>query len=188
MTSGERRRVPVGETGAGRASAPDDSMDCDCPRLHRHEWHEVESDWSDIAFARSGVPAIFGVPLGFWSARRKLQARAEAAGTVPEDAMVLLGPGRMRRPVMIEVEDADASRRGIVTPGGVVFTRLLPAPWGRMRALMKETRALARERYGRDPASVWVWYLTCRQCSPERDFETLFVAHYPKRPERRDGG
>ncbi len=186
--TGERRRVPIEQAGASRASAADDSLSCDCPRLDRNEWHEVESDWSDIAFAKIGIPAFFGAPLGFWSNRRKLVARAAAAGTLPEDAMLLMGPGRMRRTVMIEVEDADASRRDIVTPGGVAFTRLLPAPWGQMRALMKETREAARERYGRDPASVWVWYLTCQQCSPARDFETLFVAHYPTRPETRAGG
>ena len=66
-------------------------------------------------------------------------------------------------------------------PGGVAWTRLLPAPWGRMRALMGETKRLARERYGRAPDSVWVWYLTCRVCSAEREFETLFVAHYRRR-------
>ena len=184
----ERRRVPVSRAASDHAQAADEPESCDCPRLDRNEWHEVESDWSDITFAKIGVPAFFGVPIGFWSNRRKLVARAEAAGAVPEDAMLLMGPGRLRRPVMLEVEDADPSRREIVTPGGVVFTRLLPAPWGQMRTLVKETRALARERYGRNPAAVWVWYLTCQRCSPSRDFETLFVAHYPKRPESRDAG
>tara|TARA_Y100000588_G_C14232182_1_gene915738 strand:- start:2012 stop:2281 length:270 start_codon:yes stop_codon:yes gene_type:complete len=84
---------------------------------------------------------------------------------------------------MLEVEEADSSRRDIVTPGGVVFTRLLSAPWGQMRTLMKETRAMARERYGRNPETIWVWYLTCQNCSPERNFETLFIAHYSVRPE-----
>ncbi|MCY3880790.1 MAG: hypothetical protein OXG61_01560 [Chloroflexi bacterium] len=184
----ERRRVPIEQAGRSRAPSPAEPDPCDCPRLDRSEWHEVESDWSDIAFARIGMPALFGVPMGFWSHRRRLIARAEKAGTVPEDAMLLMGPGRVRRPVWLEVEDADPSRRDIVTPGGVVFTRLLSAPWGQMRKLMKETRDMARERYGRNPARVWVWYLTCRTCSSERDFETLFVAHYPKRPEPRSEG
>ena len=186
--SEERRRVPVEGSGRARARDAAEPEPCDCPRLDPQEWHEVESDWSDIAFARIGIPAFFGVPIAFWRNRRKLIARAEAAGTVPEDAMLLMGPGRLRRTVMLEVEDADASRRDVTAPGGVVFTRLLPAPWGRMRALVKETRDMARERYGRNPAAVWVWYLTCQSCSPEREFETLFVAHYPKRPETRDGG
>ena len=184
----ERRRVPIEQAGSSRPSAARRAEPCDCPRLDRNEWHEVESDWSDIAFARIGMPALFGVPLGFWTHRRRLIARGEAAGTVPEDAMLLMGQGRLRRPMLIEVEDADSSRRNIVTPGGVVFTRLLPAPWGQMRTLMKETRDMARERYGRNPATVWVWYLTCPTCSSEREFETLFVAHYPKRPETRDAG
>ena len=180
----ERRRVPVEQSGSGRRAIADEPEPCDCPRLDPHEWHEVESDWSDIAFVKMGVPAVFGVPIGFWSNRRKLVARAEAAGTVPEDAMLLWGPGRVRRTVMIEVEDADISRRDVVAPGGVVFTRLLPAPWGRMKALVKETRDMARERYGHNPATVWVWYLTCQSCSSEREFETLFVAHYSRRPDQ----
>lgn len=184
----ERRRVPVSRSGSGRASEGDEPEACDCPNLDRNEWHEVESDWGDITFARIGIPAFFGVPIGFWRERRKLVARAEDAGAVPEDAMLLMGPGRLRRRVMLEVEDADRSRREIVTPGGVVFTRLLPAPWGQMRTLVKETRAMARERYGRNPAAVWVWYLTCQRCSSDRNFETLFVAHYPKRPEQRGAG
>ena len=184
----ERRRIPVEQAGGGRARSTDEPEPCDCPRLEPYEWHEVESDWSDITFARIGIPALFGAPIRFWSNRRKLVGRAEDAGVVPEDAMLLMGPGRVRRTVMLEVEDADTSRRDIVTPGGVVFTRLVPAPWGQMRSLMKETRNMARERYGRNPAAVWVWYLTCQRCSPERNFETLFVAHYPTRPETRDAG
>ncbi len=184
MTEEKRRRVPIEQaTGRGRPSTPPDPEPCDCPRLDPYEWDEVESDWSDIAFAKIGIPALFGVPIAFWSNRRRLVAKAEAAGTVPEDAMLLMGPGRIRRPVMLEVEDADTSRRDIVTPGGVVFTRLLPAPWGQMRTLVKETRDMARERYGRNPRRIWVWYLTCQTCSSARDYETLFVAHYPKRPE-----
>ena len=177
--AGERRRVPVDGGGARPAPEPES---CDCPRLDRDEWHEVESDWSDIVFARIVMPVFLGAPLRFWRQRRKLVERAEAAGTVPEDAMLLLGPGRLRRTALLEVEDADASGRGLVAPGGVAWTRLAPAPWGRMRALMAETKRLARERYGRDPDTVWVWYLTCRVCSPAREFETLFAAHYRRRP------
>ena len=187
MATERRRRVPVSQAGhrqggRARATPASEREPCDCPRLDRNEWHEVESDWSDIAFAKIGVPALFGVPVRFWSNRRKLVARAEAAGTVPEDAMLLLGPGRVRRTVLLEVEDADTSQRGIIVPGGVAWTRLLPAPWGQMRTLMKETQQIAQERYGRDPDAVWVWYLTCRTCSSERQFETLFVAHYSQRP------
>ncbi len=181
MAEPRPRRVPVDRAPA-RPAAEAEAEACDCPRLDRDEWHEVESDWSDIAFARVAMPSLFGVPLRFWRQRRGLIARAEAAGAVPEDAMMLLGPGRLRRIAMLEVEDADRSARGIVTPGGVVWTRLLPAPWGRMRALMGETKRLARERYGRAPDTVWVWYLTCRVCSAAREFETLFVAHYRRRP------
>ena len=187
------RRVPVSEAGQARPSeesAPhpvNEPPSCDCARLERHEWHEVESDWSEITFAKIGVSAFFGVPIRFWSNRRKLIKRAEAVGVVPEDPMLLLGPGRVRRPVLLEVEDVDASRRGFHVPGGVVFTRLLPAPWGEMKALMKETKAIARDRYGRDPDTVWVWYLTCQRCSADRNFETLFVAHYQQRPQKAQG-
>ncbi len=193
MAEERRRRIPVSQADQqGGGSAPttpaDEPASCDCPRLDRNEWHEVESDWSDIAFAKIGVPALFGVPIRFWSNRRKLVARAEAAGTIPEDAMLLLGPGRVRRTVLLEVEDTDTSQRGIIVPGGVAWTRLLPAPWGQMRKLMKETRQIARERYGRNPETVWVWYLTCRACSSERQFETLFVAHYSQRRGEQETG
>ena len=47
-----------------------------------------------------------------------------------------------------------------------------------MKNLVRETRAMARERYGRDPDDLWIWYLTCTECSQSRDWETLFVAHY----------
>ena len=119
---------------------------------------------------------------------RKLMSRAEQMGVVPEDAMLLLGPGRVRRPVMLEVEDADTSKRGVVKPGGVAFTRLASAPWGQIKRLMKETKEIARERYGPYPDTVWIWYLTCSICSSEREFETLFVAHYRKRPSNRSAG
>ena len=56
----ERRRVPIEQAGRSRAPSPAEPDPCDCPRLDRSEWHEVESDWSDIAFARIGMPALSG--------------------------------------------------------------------------------------------------------------------------------
>ncbi|MBA4180606.1 MAG: hypothetical protein C0506_08475 [Anaerolinea sp.] len=102
--------------------------------------------------------------------------------TVPADAMVLLGAGRFRRTIMLEVEGAEAPTKGVERPGGIAYTRLRPAPWGDMRRVVEETKAQARERYGRGPDEMYVWYLTCRICSNERDFETLFVAHYKQLP------
>ena len=79
---------------------------------------------------------------------------------------------------MIEV-DAEPDAKGVTVPGGIALhTPRLPAPWGAMKERLRETRDRARIRYGREPHRVWIWYLTCRACSVERDFETLFVAHY----------
>ena len=192
----ERRRIPIDEkTGqavampqfsAGPPPEPEESVStplCDCPRLDKEEWHEVESDWSDIAFLKTGINAALGIPVGFSSARDGLEAKARALGaTIPADAMVLLGEGRVRRPLMLEVEDVPAGTKDIDRPGGVVFTRLLPAHFGAMKRVVAETEAAARERYGRKPDATWIWYLTCRICSAERDFETLILAHYAKRP------
>jgi hypothetical protein len=47
-----------------------------------------------------------------------------------------------------------------------------------VKKLAGETRSIAAGRYGRPPDGLWLWYLTCRECSGERDFETLFFAHY----------
>ena len=43
---------------------------------------------------------------------------------------------------------------------------------------MTEFETQATARYGRRPDKTWVWYLTCQICTTERNFETLFVAHY----------
>ena len=123
----DRRRVKV--TDQGSAEQPDPSPpepeSCECPRLDRDEWDDVESDWSDIAFLRSGVNAVMGVPVNFGATRGRMEELAEAAGaTVPEDAMFLLGAGRVRRPVMLEVEAAPDGARDIARPGG---SRLQPA-------------------------------------------------------------
>ncbi len=193
----ERRRVPVPAPkrgvsrptfgGPARPTAPeaatedadDSSATCDCPRLDPVDWHEVESDWSDITFLKTAISAAAGVPLGYPGARDELRARATAAGaSVPPDAMILLGEGKFRRPVMLEVEDLPAGLKGVERPGGVVFTRLVPASLGELRKVVNETVALAEARYGRKPDDTWLWYLTCRICSAARSFETLVVAHY----------
>ncbi len=204
----ERKRVPVSakEGGPRRRAVPDslpvshDEADaaagaeasaeaaaegpvCDCPILDPADWDDVESDWSDIAFLKTTSTAVLGVPMGFGSARAGLAAGAGKIGaTVPENAMLLLGPGRFRRTLLLEVEVAPADTKGVERPGGFVYTRLLPAPWGQMRGQMDATRDAAREKYGRNPDHMWIWYLTCRVCSAARNFETLFVAHYRREP------
>jgi hypothetical protein len=185
VTMPQRRRVRVVDQGTVEQpdSSPPAPPVCACPRLGRDEWHETESDWSDIAFLRSSIGAVMGVPVGYGSARHRLEREAAARGlTVPEDAMVLLGAGRLRRPLLLEVEDVPAGARGVARPGGVAYSRLVPAPLGEMKDALGQTRRRARERYGRKPDDMWVWYLTCRFCSAERDFETLFIAHYRQAP------
>jgi len=181
----ERRRVRIDGKAPVRDApeTPAALADCDCPRLDPADWHDVESDWSDIAFVRSSTKAVLGVPVGYDTSRRELREKAEKLGaTVPKDAMLLLGSGRFRRPIMLEVENAPANAKGIERPRGIAFTRLVEAPWGAMQQTVDNARDTARERYGRDPDDLWVWYLTCRQCSRERNFETLVVAHYRTTP------
>ena len=152
---------------------------CDCPVLDPADWHEVESDWTDITFIKTATTALIGVPLGFGGTRAALAKKARDAGVeVPEDAMLLIGAGKFRRPVMLEVEDVAAGKKGIERPGGIVYTRLVSAPWGKMGEEMALTVAEARIKYGREADNTWVWYLTCAKCSGARNFETLFVAHY----------
>lgn len=50
-----------------------------------------------------------------------------------------------------------------------------------MKSAVERTKTEAREKYGRKPDDVWIWYLTCRECSAARKFETLVVAHYKAR-------
>ncbi len=179
MAEQSKRRVPVDKEGRPVEPAPKpEGPVCTCPLLDAEDWHEVESDWSDIAFIRTSLPALAGVPVGYSSIGAKLAEKAAALGaTVPEDAMLLLGEGKLRRPVLLEVE-SDGDGTGLEMPGGLAFTRLLHAPFGAMKGLVKETRDMAKARYGRDPDDLWVWYLTCPECSADRDWETLFVAHY----------
>lgn len=202
----QRRRVPVSgkrpkftrddfAPGPPRESPPplvedeDDSpsvddVDCPCPRLDPDDWHEVESDWADITFASGGCASILGVPVHYQAARDNLRAKARARGaTVPDDAMTLLGKGQFRRRLLVEVEDAPTGARGFRRPGGIAFTRLVPAPPGRIKDAVKETVKAAKERYGQGPDGVWLWFLTCAQCSAPRDFETLIVAHYRRPPK-----
>jgi hypothetical protein len=189
----ERRRVPVKKDSKRPAARPAISEaielaraaatpeDCQCPRLDAADWHEVESEWSDIAFIKSHVNAAMGVPVGYGNAVYALNARAGRQGlTVPEDPMILLGAGNLRRPLLLEVE-APPEFKGAVRPGGVAYSRLVPAPMGQMKSAVAETVAAARNRYGRKPDAVWLWYLTCRLCSSGRNFETLVLAHFRDR-------
>jgi hypothetical protein len=190
----ERRRVPVKKESKRPSARPaiSDAIEmarasvaageeCECPRLDPADWHEVESEWSDIAFLSSHVNAVMGVPVGYGNAVHALRARAARLGaTVPEDAMVLLGAGNLRRPLLLEV-DAALGAKDVIRPGGVAYSRLVPAPMGQMKGAVEETVTAARKRYGRKPDGVWLWYLTCRLCSSERNFETLVIAHFKDR-------
>lgn len=191
--SEERRRIRLDEKGmpvtrqeaedAEGVAAAQDTVDCACPRLEAEDWDQAENDWSDIMFARATTNAVLGVPVGFDNTRSELREIAEkAGGTVPEDAMLLIGSGKFRRPIMLEVEDADPTAKGIFQPGGIAYTRLLEAPWGQLPKLTRNVQLEARQKYGREPDNTWVWYLTCRECSRPRNFETLIVAHYKSAP------
>jgi len=180
------RRVPVdgSDDERGKDSSPPEPQSCACPFLDAEDWHEVESDWSDITFIQIKVPAVLGVPLKFGAVKDRLTAEAAAAGAiVPEDAMMLLGEGRVRRPVMLEVErDGEPEFGSFMRPGGIAFTRLVSAPWGQIKVAHQATVAAAVERYGKKPDAMWLWYITCGICSGDRDYETLFVAHYKHSP------
>jgi hypothetical protein len=193
----EQRRVPLDEKGLPvRKSdvAPESADDvraaleaaldsCECPELDHADWDGVESDWSDIAFLATTTSAVLGVPMGFDSARDDLRRKAKKLGaTVPDDAMLLNGAGKFRRPMMLEVEVAGAAGKDVVRPGGVAYTRIYEAPWGQLKKFASELEREATERYGRKPDDVWVWYLTCRHCSKRRNFETLILAHYRDAP------
>ena len=152
---------------------------CECPELDRADWDGVESDWSDITFLKTTTGAVMGVPMGFDSARDDLKRKAKKLGaTVPEDAMLLNGEGKFRRPMMLEVENAPAEAKDIERPGGVAYTRIYEAPWGQLKKFASELDREATQKYGRRPDNTWVWYLTCRHCSKPRNFETLIAAHY----------
>lgn len=184
----DRRRVRLDKHGDAVEALPVEASaelteDCDCPRLEAGDWHEAENDWSDITFVSSHSTALLGVPVGFAGAKSGLQRRAAKLGlTVPDDAMLLLGAGKFRRAIMLEVEGAQPGQKGVERPGGIAYTRLVPAPWGEMQRVVGETKDAARARYGKDPNDLYVWYLTCRRCSQARQFETLVVAHYKKQP------
>lgn len=176
-----KRRVRLDGKGepVAPASPVDDSEPCDCPQLDPAEWHEAENDWSDIQFLRTHIKALAGVPMGFTALKSELIDRALASGaTVPGDPMILLGEGRFRRPLLIEIEDAPPDLDGLFEPGGFAFTLLEKAPPGTVGKLEKQAREAAAAKYGRQPDHLWLWYLTCGRCSGERDFETLFVSHF----------
>ena len=185
----ERRRVKVDDSGmpVRKADVPaefeEPAGSCDCPVLDKEEWDGVESDWADITFLKTTTNAVLGVPVGYNSALAELRKRAaELGATVPEDAMLLNGSGKFRRPVMLEIEGAAGGHKDVVRPGGIAFTRLLEAPWGELSKAVEKTNKQATEKYGRAPDDSWVWYLTCRECSKARKFETLIVAHYREKP------
>lgn len=178
----ERRRIRVDDfkpREPQQPAAPEPPAECSCPRLDPYDWHNVENDWSDIAFVRGATNAVLGVPVGYDVAKVSLAEKAAKLGlTVPEDAMLLLGSGKFRRPIMLEVEGAKPGMKDVYFPRGIAHTWLVEAPWGEMQRAVDEARDAAAERHGRKPDDLWIWYLTCRQCSRERHFETLVVAHF----------
>ena len=182
----QRRRVKLDESGLpiAKADVPvEEPATCACPRLEREDWDGVENDWSDITFVKTMTSAVLGVPVGYDSVRAELVKKAEKlGGTVPDDAMQLNGSGKFRRPVFLEVEGIGPGTRDVERPGGIAWTRVFEAPWGQLSKLARQTEEEALRKYAKAPDNLWVWYLTCRECSRERNFETLIAAHYRKVP------
>lgn len=175
----EKGKEPQREPPSSAPGTAELFAQCECPRLDPGDWDDVESDWSDIAFVKGAVNAVMGVPVGYAEARKSLEAKARALGAeIPGDAMLLIGRGRFRRDLLLEVEGAPRTAKGAYSPGGFAYSRLVEAPWGEMQRAVDETRSAAREKYGRDPDAMLIWYVTCRECSHERNFETLVIAHY----------
>lgn len=190
----EMRRVPVDPKRRSKRQPadlatfaseeqPEEPEGCACPVLDAEDWHDAESDWSDIAFLKSSTTAVMGVPFGYQSTRDELRAKAKQLELeLPEDGMVLLGQGKFRRPVMLEIDVTQGTRGpDIFRPGGVAYTRLVPGRMGSLGKLVDEALGMALGKYGRKPDNTWLWYLTCRHCSEARGFETLIVCHYKEK-------
>ena len=177
VTGNRNREVVVEKLNEARAIV-------DQLPVYRTEETDLSTDPAAADFRAKGADAIlFASPSAVQSffdqaPALKLAAKARKLGaTVPDDAMLLLGEGKFRRPVMLEVENAPDAR-DIERPGGAAFTRIAPAAPGAVKGVVEETVKVATGRFGRKPDTIWLWYLTCRTCSGERDFETLVVAHY----------
>jgi hypothetical protein len=82
---------------------------------------------------------------------------------------------------MLEIDGATEGK-DIERPGGIAYSRLFEAPWGKLSKYADETAKESEKKYGRKPDNIWVWYLTCRRCSKARNFETLIVAHFRQTP------
>jgi hypothetical protein len=192
MSEPKMRRVPVNPKSGSQNAIPDfggrsniiptQVVACSCPHLDHDEWDVAENDWSDITFLKGTTTAVMGVPVSYSSLTTELREKAAQRGLViPDDPMVLLGEGKFRRPLLLEVEAPDSETKDIYRPGGFAFTHVAPGPPGKVRDLLSESRKMAKEKYGRDPDAHWIWYLTCRECSGPRDYETLIALHYRQR-------
>ncbi len=185
----EPRRIPLDERGMPvrkedvSEQAHEIASDCDCPRLDPDDWDGVENDWSDISFVRTSTSAVLGVPVGFDGSREALRKKAAKAGaTVPEDAMLLIGSGKFRRPILLEVEDALGGKA--LTARRDRLHRQLPAPWGSSEGCGTQPPGSAA-KYGRERTTSG-WYLTCRLCSKARELRSRSSSRTTaKGPEQR---
>jgi len=113
---------------------------------------------------------VFGVPLTYGSARRRLARRISRDDLIAGDAL-LIEAAKFLPWMMQEVRDVDAGEPRF----GRVYAEIQEAPFGKIGKVVAEVRGRVLGKHQQLPRRAYLWYLSCGKCSNDRGFPTLIV-------------
>ena len=150
---------------------------CGCPVIDRDEWEGRALDWTEKTFFFEKVRFLFNVAINLEQQGQRAAEQIDAAGYMLEEPMMtLIEEGRFSGGVYVAVVPPDRPDPHVVTLGSAPIHAMLyetktPAIGPGVKAIRAR---LAKQ--GKKVVRVFVWHVTCPECSKNEGFKSLMLA------------
>jgi len=135
-----------------------------CPRFDPTPWDRAEVTWTDRLFVKDRVHSILRIPLDYGAAMRRDLQRLQAAGAVPDPAIVLTDENSLWGADVYIAAAKDVPGATMARLSGTFLCRAYEGPYSRMRTWIGDTKAYVASQ-GRQVRRLLFGYTTCPRCA-----------------------
>ena len=135
-----------------------------CPVFDPGPWDEKEVTWADKAFVVDRVRSVFHIPLNFGQVMRRNLELIEAAGAMPEEAIVLSDENSLWGAAVHIAVTKDVPGARMTSLSGTFLAKVFEGPYRDMRRWIEEMKRHV-DSQGRELKKLLFYYTTCPKCA-----------------------
>lgn len=135
-----------------------------CPVFDPGPWDEKEVTWADKAFVVDRVRSVFHIPLNFGQVMRRNLELIEAAGAMPEEAIVLSDENSLWGAAVHIAVTKDVLGVRMTSLSGTFLAKVFEGPYRDMRRWIEEMKRHV-DSQGRELKKLLFYYTTCPKCA-----------------------